>query len=42
MSHVNNLTFPEYTFAFYFLLTIEDNFGKLKQPKMKELSISNE
>ena len=42
MPHVNNLNFPEYTFAFYFLHTIEDNFGKQKQHKIKELSISNE
>ena len=42
MPHVKNLNFPEYTFAFYFLHTIEDNFGKQKQQKMKERSISNE
>ena len=42
MPHVNNFKFPEYTFAFYILHTIEENFGKQKQQKMKELSISNE
>ena len=42
MLHVNNLNFHEYTFAFLFLHTIEDNFGKQKQHKMKGLSISNE
>ena len=42
MPHVNNLILPEHTFAFKFLHTIEDNFGKQKQHKMKELSISNE
>ena len=31
MPHVNNLNFPEYTFTFEFLHTIEDNFGKQKQ-----------
>ena len=31
MPHVNNLNFPEYTFAFKFLHTIEDTFGKQKQ-----------
>ena len=30
MSHVNNLNFPEYMFALYFLYTIENNFGKQK------------
>ena len=42
MPHVNNLNFPKYTFAFQFLHTIEGNFRKQKQHKMKELSISNE
>ena len=42
MPHVNNLNFPEFTFAFKFLRTIEDNFGNQKQHTMKERSISNE
>ena len=42
MQHMKNLNFPEYTFAFSFLHSIEDNFGKQKQHKMKEPSISNE
>ena len=42
MLHMNNLNFPEYTFAFSFLHTIKDNFGKQKQHKLEELSISNE
>ena len=42
MSHVIKLNFPEYRFAFKFLHTIEDNFVKQKQHKMKELSISIE
>ena len=42
MPYVNDLNLPEYTFAFKFLHNIEDNFGKQKQHKMKELSISNE
>ena len=28
MPHVNNINFPEYMFAFYFLHTIENNFLK--------------
>ena len=39
MSHVNNLNFPEYMFALYFLHIIEYNFGKQKPHIMKELSI---
>ena len=39
MPHVNNLKFPEYMFALFFLHTIKDNLGKQKQHKMKELSI---
>ena len=39
MAHVNNLNFPEYMFAPYFLHTLGDNFGKQKQHEMKELSI---
>ena len=42
MPQVNNLNFPEYTFAFYFLHTKDDNFRTQKQHKMIELSISNE
>ena len=42
MSHMNNLNFPDYTFALSLLHTIEDNFGKRKQHKMKELSIPHE
>ena len=42
MPHIDKLNFPEYTFAFSFLHTIEYNFGKQKQHQMKELSISNE
>ena len=36
MSHVNNLNFPEYMFALWFLHTIEDNFGKRKRHKRTE------
>ena len=39
MSHVNNFNFPEYMFALSILYTIEDNFGKRKQHKMKEQNI---
>ena len=42
MPHVNNFNFPEYMFALSFLHTIEDNFGKRKQHKMKELSVPRE
>ena len=42
MPHMNNLNFPEYMFALSFLDTIEDNFEKRKQHKMKELSIPGE
>ena len=42
MPHVNNLNFPENMFALYFLRTKEDNFGKQKQHKMKELSVPRE
>ena len=42
MPHVNNLNFPEYVFALYFLHAIVDNFGKQKQHKMKEMSILRE
>ena len=42
MSHMNNLNFPDYMFALSLLHTIEDNFGKRKQHKMKELSIPHE
>ena len=39
---MNNLDLPEYMFALWFLLIIEDNFAKLKQQTMKELSIHRE
>ena len=39
MPHVNNLNFPEYMFAPWFLYTLGVNFGKQKQHEMKELSI---
>ena len=42
MPHVNNLNFPEYMFAPYFLNTPGVNFGKQKQHEMKELSIPRE
>ena len=42
MPQMNNFHFPEYAFAFSFLHTMEDNFVRQKQHKMKELSISNE
>ena len=42
MPHVNDLNFPEYMFALYFLQTIKDNFGRYKHHKMKELSIPRE
>ena len=42
MPHMNNLNFPENMFALQFLHTIEDNFGKQKQHKMKKLSIPHE
>ena len=38
MPQVNNLNFPEYMFAPYFLHTLGDTFGKQKQHEMKELS----
>ena len=42
MPHVNNLNFPEYTFAPYSLHTLGDNFGKQTQYEMKALSIPRE
>ena len=42
MSHMNYLNFPDYMFALSLLHTIEDNFGKRKQQKMKELGIPHE
>ena len=42
MSRVNNLNFPEYMCALQFLHIIEDNFGKQKQHRMKELNIPPE
>ena len=39
MPHENYSNFPEFMFALSFLHTIEDNFGKQKQHKMKELII---
>ena len=36
---VNKLIFSEYMFALLFLYSIEDNFGKQKQHKMKELKM---
>ena len=39
MPPVNNLNFPENMFALKFLHTIDSNFGKQKQHKVKELSI---
>ena len=42
MSHMDNLNFPDYMFALSLLHTIEDNFGKRKQHKMKELNIPHE
>ena len=40
MPHVKNLNFPENMFALWFLHATGDNFGKQKQHKMEELSIS--
>ena len=37
MPHVNNLNFPEYMFAPWFLHTLGDNFGNKKQHEIKEL-----
>ena len=42
MPNVNNLNFPEYMFAPYFLPTIGDSFGKQKQHEMREPSILRE
>ena len=42
MPHVNNLNFPEYMFAAWFLYTLGVNFGKPKQHEMKDLSIPRE
>ena len=42
MPQVNNLNFPEYMFAPWFLHTLGDTFGNQKQHKMKALSISRE
>ena len=42
MPHANNLHFPEYIFALLFLHTVEDNFGKQNQYKMKEMNIPRE
>ena len=39
MPHANYLYFSENMFALLFLHTIEDNFGKQNQHKMKEMSI---
>ena len=42
MPHAINLYIPEYMFALLFLHTIEDNFGKQRQHKMKEMNIPRE